>query len=357
MPFGPVNGPVTFIAFMHDMDSCWKDVATARGVPINDNNNTRMIVDDLFNYLQTFRLAMTYLRAQLQVCRTQNLSLSLKKCVWFPNRVEFVGVDVGLDGNRPAQSKHQLLETWPLPSIVRDVASFIGFAVFYSQFIPMFEVRVTRLREIMKLEYEEAVSSHWDTQAQREWDDICDALLKDPCLKRYDAVASMFAPITAKTDLGTLRFNLATIMLLWNQCDRRWLEVPANSCSHALNLLCTPSLLGVAVAVEWKLSFIPTSARQRPAITASTNFATCCGECSSRGSLIVGQSVLFYPTMVTTPPSCAFNNAFDVLGYGHCSSPWRGAHVCLLFFSPWRRPLLRSFAPRLCPNHSVTETC
>jgi hypothetical protein len=27
MPFGPVNGPATFIAFIHDMDSTWKDLA------------------------------------------------------------------------------------------------------------------------------------------------------------------------------------------------------------------------------------------------------------------------------------------------------------------------------------------
>jgi hypothetical protein len=87
---------------MHDMDSRWKEVAVSCGVPVNEDNNTRMIVDDLFNYFQSFRLAMTYLRAQLQVCRAQNLSLALKKCVWFPPRVEFVGIDVGLDGNRPA---------------------------------------------------------------------------------------------------------------------------------------------------------------------------------------------------------------------------------------------------------------
>ena len=34
----------------------------------------------------------------------------------FPARFEFVGVDVCPDGNRPACSKHVLLETWPEPT-------------------------------------------------------------------------------------------------------------------------------------------------------------------------------------------------------------------------------------------------
>jgi hypothetical protein len=59
--------------------------------------------------------------------------------------LEFVGVDVTIDGNRPAQSKRQLRQSWPIPTIVRDVASFVGFAVFYSNYIPLFEVRVKRL--------------------------------------------------------------------------------------------------------------------------------------------------------------------------------------------------------------------
>jgi hypothetical protein len=167
MTFGPVNGPTTFIVFMHDMDSRWKEVAISRGVKINEDTNTRIIVDDLFNHGTSFRVCMTYLRAQLDVARCRNLSISLAKCVWFPPRVEFVGIDVGIDGNRPAQSKHQLLSTWPQPTIVRDVASFVGFALFYSQFIPMFETRVKHLREIMLLEYTSPVAPAWDDTAPK----------------------------------------------------------------------------------------------------------------------------------------------------------------------------------------------
>ena len=63
------------------------------------------------------------------------LSLNLGKSHFFPRRFEFVGSDVCSEGNCPAKSKHQLLETWPAPELVRDVAKFLGFVQFYSRFI------------------------------------------------------------------------------------------------------------------------------------------------------------------------------------------------------------------------------
>jgi hypothetical protein len=62
--------------------------------------------------------------------------LSLLKNM-FPKLFEFVGIDICSDGNRSAMSKHQLLEHWPQPEIVNDVAKIVGFAQFYSKFIPL----------------------------------------------------------------------------------------------------------------------------------------------------------------------------------------------------------------------------
>jgi hypothetical protein len=64
--------------------------------------------------------------------------LSLRKSHIFPKYFEFVGINVCSDGNCPTKSKHQLLQHWPQPKTVRDVAKIIGFAQFYSKFIPHF---------------------------------------------------------------------------------------------------------------------------------------------------------------------------------------------------------------------------
>ena len=110
-----------------------------------------------------------------------HLSLSLKKSYIFPKQFEFVGNDVTPEGNRPAQSKHELLLTWPRPEIIRDVAKIIGFAQFYSKYIPQFELRISRLRDLtIKREYTDPVAGLWTEDCQRAFDDIRHAIISDP---------------------------------------------------------------------------------------------------------------------------------------------------------------------------------
>jgi hypothetical protein len=153
MPFGPTNGSAMFIQMIHDLNSAWKDLAKSLGVDVNDDTNTNVIVDDIFNWASSFDMALQYMECQLRICKVYHLTLSLKKSHFFLKRFELVGMDVLPNGNCPAMSKHQLLEHWPKPEYVLDVASFVGFLQFYSVFIPFFEVRATPLQEIMKHEY------------------------------------------------------------------------------------------------------------------------------------------------------------------------------------------------------------
>jgi len=148
MPFGPTNGPATFIQMIHDLNSTWKALAMELGITIDDDTNTNIIVEDIFNWAKTFQAALLYIEFQLRICKAYRLSLSLKKSHFFPKRFEFVGIDVLADGNRPAVSKHELLRHWPVPEIVCNVASFVGFLQFYSNFIPHFEIRALPLRDI-----------------------------------------------------------------------------------------------------------------------------------------------------------------------------------------------------------------
>ncbi len=119
--------------------------------------------------------------------RIYQLSLSLKKSRIFSKRFEFVGIDVCPDGNRPAMSKHHFLVHWPLPEFVQDVANIVGFAQFYGKFTPQFELRIAPLCDLKtKLEYTKPFVPHWTTAAQDSFDDIQQAILSDPCLKRFD---------------------------------------------------------------------------------------------------------------------------------------------------------------------------
>ena len=186
MPFGPINGPPTFIAFIHNVDATWKNLAQSCGLTIDKDLNTNVIVDNILSWAMTLRKALLYMECQLCNAQSQNLSLSLKKSFIFPQRVEFVGVDVCADGNRPAQSKHNLLHHWRTPEVIRDIAKFVGFMQFYSRFIPNFEVRITKMHSIMLQNYNTPLGVLWDAAAKAGFDDMRHAILRDPCLKRYD---------------------------------------------------------------------------------------------------------------------------------------------------------------------------
>jgi hypothetical protein len=100
--------------------------------------------------------------------------------------MEFVEIGISSDGNHTTQSKHGLLCSWPKPKLVWDVASFVGFLQFYCSFIPFFEVRAEPLRKIMKHEYTEPVGPLWTPTIKSTFEELCDCMLTDPVLKRYD---------------------------------------------------------------------------------------------------------------------------------------------------------------------------
>jgi hypothetical protein len=136
MQFGPVIGPATFIAFIHDIDSTWKDLSRKHGVMIIKDTNTNIIVDDILSWAKSLVSALIYMECQLHVCQAQNLSLSLKKLHIFPKQFKFVGINVCPDENRPVMSKHQLLQHWPSPMIVHKVAcnsTLVSFQILRSE--------------------------------------------------------------------------------------------------------------------------------------------------------------------------------------------------------------------------------
>ena len=75
---------------------------------------------------------------------------------------------------------------WPTPTIVRDVAKFVGFILFYGRIIPHCEVRLEPLRAIMTHEYKEPLGNLWTSDAAATMESLKRALLDDPCLKRFD---------------------------------------------------------------------------------------------------------------------------------------------------------------------------
>ncbi len=53
MPLEPTNRPVTFVNFIYDIDSVWKELAKSIDVPVGDTTNTGIIIDDIVSWSST----------------------------------------------------------------------------------------------------------------------------------------------------------------------------------------------------------------------------------------------------------------------------------------------------------------
>jgi hypothetical protein len=162
MPFGPTKGLATFINFIHNIDSVWNELAQEHGLPIDNNTNTKIIGNNIVSWAKGLGFTIANMECQLKVCQAYWSSLNLRKSHIYLLHFKLVGIDVCADGNRPAQSKHMLLKTLPAPKTGRSVATFIGFAQFYSRFIHNFELCITPLCKITKQEFIKLVAPFWN---------------------------------------------------------------------------------------------------------------------------------------------------------------------------------------------------
>ncbi len=71
MPFGPVNGLSTFIAFIHDVDSTRKNLARSCRLTIDKDTNTNIIVNNILSWAKTILSAMLYMECQLCAAQSQ----------------------------------------------------------------------------------------------------------------------------------------------------------------------------------------------------------------------------------------------------------------------------------------------
>ena len=80
---------------MLNLNSECQVLVTERGITISANNNTTIIVDDLFNFFLTETMAFIYMECIFKIAARRRLSFSLPKSYFPPTRITFVGVDIG----------------------------------------------------------------------------------------------------------------------------------------------------------------------------------------------------------------------------------------------------------------------
>ena len=249
MPMGATNAHPAYNAVMELLKQRWDDKAAKQGIDIrqcdvdinrnrnrarcNDQGNawypsrsrldldgvgSENIVDDIIVHARTVDALFEYFEVVLGVLQDFRITVSLRKCRFLQESVEFVGLDIEAAGNRPAKSKDKLFENVRMkaPESMGDLRLLIGLLGFYQEWIPLFEVRISRWREYQreclpgqksKLEEQEFLKTKWVQEDEALKTELLDEIKLRPVLLRPDFLRRFFL----KTDWG--RFGKAAVLL------------------------------------------------------------------------------------------------------------------------------------------------
>ncbi len=136
MPFGLCNSPATFERLM-------EQVLTGLHWEI-----CLVYLDDIIVYGTSFEDQLERLKSVFGRLRYANLKLSPKKCNLFKKEVSYLGHVVSRNGIAPDPGKIRSIQTWPQPTTVTEVRSFLGLCSYYRRFIQSFSAIAKPLHQL-----------------------------------------------------------------------------------------------------------------------------------------------------------------------------------------------------------------
>ena len=202
MSQGLANSPLTFQRLM---ERC-----------VGDMNMTELLVylDDLIIYGATLEQAEERLFKTLDRLRAYGLKVDPKKCTFFVQVVKHLGHIVSPDGISPDPEKTSALTSWPEPTTLRELKSFLGFAGYYRRFVKDFSTIVRPLNKLSEgyiplkslrkmktkpanvLNMSSKIDKKWDNNCQIAFDKIKQCLTSSPVL----GYADLSSPFILHTD-------------------------------------------------------------------------------------------------------------------------------------------------------------
>jgi hypothetical protein len=172
MFFGLRNSPSTFQAMM---DQEFRDIIEEQ----------RLLGTEIIIYMDDILIASTSLEGHRNAVhaildRLEELDLYLKpeKCTWEAPRVDYLGLILEKGVTRMDPAKIKGIASWPTPTTVKQVRSFLGFCNFYRPFIYHFSHIARPLNELTRKENPWT----WEERHQKAFKELRDRVTSEPVL-------------------------------------------------------------------------------------------------------------------------------------------------------------------------------
>jgi hypothetical protein len=167
MPVGLINALASFQDMMNHilMDLFDKGVV--------------VYIDDILIYAKNEDIDDELVKEVLERLAKNDLVISLEKCIWEEEEVEFLGYIYTPQGRRMAKDKTKAIQEWRTPKSLRDVQSILGFANFYRHFILGFPKICCPLTESTKGDKKDW---EWTPDMETLFVDLTERFTTDPIL-------------------------------------------------------------------------------------------------------------------------------------------------------------------------------
>ncbi|KAL0556444.1 hypothetical protein IC582_004958 [Cucumis melo] len=119
MSFGLTNAPVVFMDLMNRVFKDFLDTFVI------------VFIDDILVYSKAEAEHEEYLHMVLETLRANKLYAKFSKCEFWLKQVSFLGHIVSKDDVSVDPAKIEVVTSWPRPSTVSEVHSFLGLAGYY----------------------------------------------------------------------------------------------------------------------------------------------------------------------------------------------------------------------------------
>src|SRR5271154_5507148 len=180
LPFGLTNAPATFMTLMNDIFREYLDQFVV------------IYLDDILIYSKTKKEHLKHVRLVLEKLKEHHLYGKMSKCEFMKTKVEYLGHYISAEGISVNQRKVDAIKSWPTPTNVSELRSFLGLATYYRKFVKDFSVTATPLTALLHKDK----SYNWEKEQQSAFEQLKQHLVSAPVLILPDPTK----PFTVTTD-------------------------------------------------------------------------------------------------------------------------------------------------------------
>ena len=149
---------------------------------MSDENFYIFYMDDIFLFAPDEITLAENTKRVLQQLQENDLFLKPTKCEFNKTKVEYLGMVIEEGKISMDFGKLHGIQDWPSPTTVKETQGFLGFGIFYRQFIRHFSNLAKHLNDLL----EKDQKFEWTEECQRAFDDLKKWFTEEPVLMMPD---------------------------------------------------------------------------------------------------------------------------------------------------------------------------